>query len=62
MKNGFEEEVYNSACMAMGEAVWELVVAGEEVTQTAIANMITSLIEYRLDLGDSVALSVLNQT
>lgn len=62
MKNGFEEQAHDAACMAIGEAVWQLIVTGETVSQEAIARMILQLSERRPDLADSIALSVLNCT
>ncbi|MCL6409956.1 hypothetical protein QQL37_12355 [Pantoea agglomerans] len=62
MENGFEEQAHDAACMAMGEAVWQLIATGETVSQEAIARMILQLSERRPDLADSIALSVLNGT
>lgn len=59
MKNGFEEQVYNAACMAMGEAVWQLVNSGETVTQEAIARKVVELTERQPDIASSTAVSVL---
>lgn len=61
MKNGFEEQAHDAACMAMGEAVWQLVVAGEPVTQETIARMVVELSGSQPDLTSSIALSVLWQ-
>lgn len=62
MGNGFEEQAYNAACMAMGAAVWQLVNSGKDVSAEAIANMILMLSERRDDLATSIALSVLLQS
>lgn len=43
MEQEFEEQAYDAACMAMGEAVWHLVSAGQRVTQDAIAEKIVVL-------------------
>jgi len=61
MGNGFEEQAYEAACIAMGAAVWQLVSSKEAVTPEAIANMIMKLSERRDDLAVSIALSVLLQ-
>lgn len=61
MEQEFEAQAYDAACMAMGEAVWQLVAAGEPVTQEAIAKMVVALSERRDDLAASIALSVLRQ-
>ncbi|WNK65700.1 hypothetical protein RM156_12495 [Pantoea agglomerans] len=61
MEIGFEEQTYDAACMAMGEAVWQLIAIGQTVSQEAIARMVVELSEGRPDLGDSIALSVLRQ-
>jgi hypothetical protein len=62
MDQRFEEQAHDAACRVMGEAVWQLIATGETVSQEAIANMIVMLAERRLNLEDSVALSVLNGT
>lgn len=62
MEKGFEAQAYDAACMAMGEAVWQLVSSGQRVTQEAIARKIVELSKRRPDLADSIALSVLRQT
>lgn len=62
MKNRFEEQAHDAACMVMGEAVWQLIATGEKVSQEAIARMIRQLSDRRPDLADSIALSVLNGT
>lgn len=62
MEQTFEEQVHNAACRVMGEAVWQLIATGQTVSQEAIVNMIVMLAERRLNLEDSVALSVLNGT
>lgn len=62
MENGFEEQAYEAACMAMGAAVWQLVSSEEAVTPDAIANMILKLSVRRDDLAISIALSVLFQS
>ncbi|WLO83414.1 hypothetical protein NHB29_11920 [Pantoea agglomerans] len=56
----FEEQAYGAACMTMGEAVWQLIVTGETVSQEAIARMVVELSECRTELAESIALSVLN--
>lgn len=61
MEQEFEAQVYDAACMAIGEAVWQLVVAGEQVTPETIANTILVLSERPDDLAASIALSVLFQ-
>lgn len=43
MESNFEERAYDAACMIMGEAVWQLVAAGEPVTQETIARMVVAL-------------------
>lgn len=62
MGNGFEEQAYDAACMAMGAAVWQLVNSEESITPEAIANMILKLSERCEDLVTSIALAVLLQT
>lgn len=62
MKKNFTEIVYDATCMALGEAVWQLVASGETVTQETIARMIIDLSQRRPDLADSIALSVLLNT
>lgn len=59
MEQEFEAQAYDAACMAMGEAVWQLVARGEKVTQEAIVGMILELSQYRLELAESIALTVL---
>ncbi|MGC0808865.1 hypothetical protein [Pantoea agglomerans] len=61
MKNGFEQRAHDAACMIIGEAVWQLVTTGEQLTPEAIARMILALSERRDDLAASIALSVLLQ-
>jgi len=61
MGNGFEKQVYDAVCMAMGAAVWELVSTGEQLTQDDIARMILMHSEHGYDLVASIALSVLLQ-
>jgi len=61
MEKGFEAQAHDAACMAMGEAVWELVAGGEPVTPENIASRILALSEHRDDLATSIALSVLLQ-
>lgn len=61
MKQEFEAQAHDAACMAMGEAVWELVAGGEPVTPENIASRILVLSERRDDLAASIALSVLLQ-
>jgi|GEM_PF-2295324 len=61
MKNGFEEQVHDAVCKAIGEAVWQLVTIGEQLTPDAIARKIVVLSEHRDGLAASIALSVLLQ-
>ncbi|WP_278496120.1 hypothetical protein [Pantoea vagans] len=61
MELEFETQAHDAACMAMGEAVWQLIVTGEIVSQEAIARMVVELSERRPDLAESIALSVLRQ-
>lgn len=61
MEREFEEQAYDAACRAMGEAVWQLVAAGEPVTRDAIADKIVMLSAPNDDLAASIALSVLRQ-
>jgi len=61
MNNGFERQAHDAACMAMGEAVWQLIAIDMPVTREGIASMIVTLSECRLDLADSIALTVLRQ-
>lgn len=61
MDQRFEEQAYGSACMTMGEAVWQLIATGETVSQEAIARMILQLSEQRTDLAESIALSVVHR-
>jgi len=62
MEQGFEEQAYDAACMAIGDAVLQVVASGETVSHEAIAIMIIELSEQRPDLADSIALSVLLST
>jgi len=59
MEQEFEAQAYDAACMAMGEAVWQLIAEGGSVSIETIASMILILSDHRPDLGDSIALSVL---
>lgn len=61
MGNGFEEQAYEAACRAIGEAVWKLVSTGQKVTPRAVAEMIQVISTRRDDLAASIALSVLLQ-
>lgn len=61
MKNEFEKQAYDAVCMAMGEAVWQLMTTGEQLTPDAIARMILVHSERRYDLVASIALSALLQ-
>jgi hypothetical protein len=61
MEQEFEEQAYDATCRIMGEAVWQLVVVREPVTQETIARMVVALLERRDDLVASIALSVLLQ-
>lgn len=61
MRNGFEEQAYDAACRAMGEAVWQLIVTGQTVSQEAIVRMVLKQSERRSDLAVSIALSVIQQ-
>ncbi|WP_191923873.1 hypothetical protein [Pantoea agglomerans] len=45
MEQEFEAQAYDAACMAMGVAVWQLIVTGQAVSQEAIASMILVLSE-----------------
>lgn len=62
MDQRFEEQAYGSACMTMGEAVWQLIATGQAVSQESIARMVVELSERRAELAESIALSVLNGT
>lgn len=59
MEQEFEAQAHDAACRIMGEAVWQLLDAGEPVTQDAIADMIVELSARRDDLAVSIARSVL---
>lgn len=61
MTQEFEQQLHDAACRAMGDAVWQLMAAGEPVTQETIAGMVVELSERRDDLAASIALSVLRQ-
>lgn len=61
MEKGFEEQAHDAACMAIGEAVWQMAVTGELMTPDTIASKILLLLERRNDLAASIALSVLFQ-
>ena len=61
MKKGFEEQAHDAACMAMGEAVWQLIVTGQTVSQEAISRTVLELSDRAPDLSVSIALSVLRQ-
>ncbi|MGV6480774.1 hypothetical protein ACT2VT_000188 [Pantoea agglomerans] len=61
MKEEFEAQAYDAACRAMGEAVWQIIAIGQVVSQEAIAKMVVELSEWRPDLAESIALSVLRQ-
>lgn len=61
MDNGFEEQAHDAACMVMGEAVWQLIVTGQTVSQEAIAKTVMELSDRAPDLSVSIALSVLWQ-
>lgn len=61
MGKEFEAHLYDEACMAMGEAVWQLMVAGEPVLPETMANTILTLSDRPDDLAASIALSVLLQ-
>lgn len=62
MEQEFEAQAYDAACRAMGEAVWQLIATGQAVSQEAIARMVVELSEWRPDLAESIALSVVWQT
>lgn len=62
MEQEFEAQAYDAACMAMGEAVWQLIATGQTVSQEAIARMIVGLSAREKELADSIALSVINGT
>jgi len=59
MEQEFEAQAYGAACIIMGEAVWQLVARGEQLTPDAVARTIVVLSEHRYDLAASIALSVL---
>ncbi|EZI34399.1 hypothetical protein BW31_01442 [Pantoea agglomerans] len=59
MENEFEKQTYDAACMAMGAAVWQLMLRAEKLTPDAIARKIIMFSERRDDLAASIALSVL---
>lgn len=59
MGQEFEEQVYDAVCMAMGEAVWQLAVSGEIISQEAILIKVFELSEIQLGIAESVALSIL---
>lgn len=59
MDQRFEEQAYGSACMTMGEAVWQLIATGQAVSQESIARMVVELSESRPSLAGNIALSVL---
>lgn len=59
MEQEFEKQVYDAACMAMGEAVWQLAVSGEIISQEAILIKVFELSEIQLGIAESVALSIL---
>lgn len=61
MEQEFEAQAYDAACMAMGVAVWQLIVTGQAVSQEAIASMILVLSECQPCMAESIALSVLRQ-
>jgi len=61
MDNGFEEQAHDAACMVMGEAVWQLIVTGQTVSQEAIARTVMELSDRAPNLSVSIALSVLWQ-
>lgn len=61
MEQEFEAQAYDAACRIIGEAVWQLVDAGQWVTQDAIAAKIVVLSARRDDLEASIARSVLLQ-
>ncbi|MFN2046999.1 hypothetical protein ACKVM6_05735 [Pantoea agglomerans] len=61
MEQSFEEQAYGAACMTMGEAVWQLIVKGQTVSQEEIARIVLEQSEHRSDLANSIALSVLRQ-
>jgi len=62
MEQEFEAQAYDAVCRAMGEAVWQLIATGQAVSQDAIARMVVELSEWRPDLAESIALSVVWQT
>lgn len=61
MDQRFEEQAHDAACMAIGEAVWQMAATGELMTPETIASKILLLLERRDDLAASIALSVLFQ-
>ncbi|MBK5013936.1 hypothetical protein [Pantoea sp. S62] len=61
MEQEFEAQAYDAVCNIIGEAVWQLVTAGEPLTLDTITNIIPQLLEHSDDLAASIALSVLLQ-
>ncbi|MGC1034173.1 hypothetical protein [Pantoea agglomerans] len=61
MEQEFEAQVYDAVCNIIGEAVWQLIVAGEPVMPDTLTSMISKLSGRRADLAASIALSVLLQ-
>lgn len=61
MGKGFEERAYDATCMAMGAAVWQLIVTRQTVSQEAIAKMVVELSGCEPDIAISMALSVLKE-
>ncbi|WP_397322253.1 hypothetical protein [Pantoea agglomerans] len=59
MEKEFEEQAHDAACRIMGEAIWQLVITSQSVSQEAIARMILELSDEPQTLGVSIALSVL---
>jgi transketolase C-terminal domain/subunit len=62
MEQEVEAQAYDAVCRAMGEAVWQLIATGQAVSHEAIAIMVVELAEWRPNLTESIALSVLRQT
>ncbi|MGC0781879.1 hypothetical protein [Pantoea agglomerans] len=59
MDQDFEAQAYDAVCMKMGEAVWQLIITGQTVSQEALARVILELSEEHQELAGSIALSVL---
>jgi len=62
MENRFEAQAHDAACMAMGEAIWQLIATGQKVSQETVVRMLVELSGRRPDLAVSIAISVLRQS